>query len=81
MNSMEVYESMEAGGSNDLVDRLGNDPAFGALDAKRLRGELEARRYTGRSPEQTEEFINEEIDPLLESLDRFAIDDDETISV
>jgi len=49
------------GRANDLIDRLKNDPAFAKLDLDRL---LKPQKYTGRAPEQVDEFIAEYITPL-----------------
>ncbi|MHC4410538.1 MAG: adenylosuccinate lyase, partial [Planctomycetota bacterium] len=49
---------------NDLFDRLKADPAF--VDVKNLltvEGDL--LRWCGRAPEQVEEFLREEVDPVL----------------
>ncbi|MDR0337775.1 MAG: adenylosuccinate lyase [Planctomycetaceae bacterium] len=49
------------GGENDLIKRLQNDPAFSGID---LEAELESSAFIGRSPEQVDEFINEQIEPI-----------------
>jgi adenylosuccinate lyase len=48
-------------GSNDLIERLRDDPAFRAVDFARL---LDPRRFIGRSPEQVEGFIVREVEPI-----------------
>lgn len=56
---------MREGGECDLPSRIASDPAFNITEseiAELLRPEL----YVGRAPEQTEEFLNECIKPLLE---------------
>ncbi len=47
--------------SQDLIVRLQNDPAFAGID---LASELQPSRYVGRSPEQVDEFIEQEIEPI-----------------
>jgi len=75
-NRQELHErirrhSREAGrrvkdgdGANDMIERIAGDPAF-ALDAETLAGTLDGRLYVGRAPEQVDEFLSEEIEPLL----------------
>ena len=70
-HSMDVYQAMEGGAGNDLVDRLAADPGFAKLDADSLRSELQPERYTGRSAQQVEEYLDEVIDPLLLDLKSF----------
>jgi adenylosuccinate lyase len=54
----------EEGAPSDLLERIGADPAFepirGALPAL-----LDPARYTGRAKEQVEEFLAEEVRPIL----------------
>ena len=49
------------GGDNDLIERLQNDPAFAAVD---VNAELEPHLYVGRAPEQVDEFIAGQIEPI-----------------
>ena len=65
--SMEAGANVKAlGGENNLLDLIASDLAFG-----KTREELDAlmkpELYVGRAPQQTEEFINDYIKPLLES--------------
>ena len=48
-------------GVNDLTDRLGQDPAFGGID---LAAVLDARQFVGRSPEQVDAFLRQEVEPI-----------------
>jgi adenylosuccinate lyase len=64
-HSLAVSEAVAVGASNDLLDRLAADPAFGAVDRARLVAELEPSRYVGRSPQQVTEFLAEYLDPLV----------------
>lgn len=61
-----VAKQVSEGGRNDLLERLGGAPEFAAVPVDRLRAELEPRRYVGRAPEQTREFLAEFLGPLLE---------------
>lgn len=56
----------ELGLKNDLIERIEADPKFG-LDKSELSGLLNPADYTGRAPEQTVEFVNAYIKPLLEA--------------
>jgi len=49
------------GGENDLWERLSGDPAFAGID---MNAALEPSAFIGRSPEQVDEFIAEQIDPV-----------------
>ena len=48
----------------DLLDRIAGDPVFG-LDAAKLAAAASPERLVGRSAEQVEAFIREELDPAL----------------
>ena len=52
------------GGTNDLIDRIAADPAFG-LSREQLTQMLNPALYTGRSSEQVTEFITEVAEPVL----------------
>ncbi len=56
----------EEGGSNDLIERIRNSGKF-PLDEADLRDALEPEKYIGRAPEQVEDFIAAEVDPVLEA--------------
>lgn len=64
-HSLAVAEAVQRGEPNDLLDRLGADPAFARVPADALRAELHPSRYTGRAPEQVGEFLDEYLAPLL----------------
>ena len=55
----------DLGLSNNLVDLIAEDPAFSMLSRGELTSHLEPSRYIGRSPEQVEEFLKEEVEPVL----------------
>ena len=65
-HSLAVAESVSNGGANDLMERLGADPAFAAVPASAFAAELDPVHYTGRSESQVAEFIHEFLAPLLE---------------
>ena len=65
-HSMEAARRVKQGdGVNDLLERIAGDPAFG-VTLEELQSVLEPSRYVGRAPEQTAEFLAEEIAPVLE---------------
>ena len=64
-HSLAVADAVAHGAPNDLLERLGADPAFAAVSPDRLRAELDPRRYTGRAEQQVEEFLTEFLAPLL----------------
>ena len=53
------------GGENDLLERIAADEAFG-VTLEELEKILKPENYTGRTKEQTEDFLNECIKPVLE---------------
>ena len=65
-----AYNIKEYGGDNDLLQRILSDSRFG-LTKEELDNILDVRRFTGRAKEQTEEFIEEYIKPILEKNKEF----------
>lgn len=55
----------EEGGENDLLERIADDEAFG-VTLEELENILQPEKYTGRAKEQTEDFLNETVKPVLE---------------
>ena len=53
------------GGENDLLERIAADEAFG-VTLEELEKILKPENYIGRAKEQTEDFLNECIKPVLE---------------
>ncbi|MGB0768738.1 MAG: adenylosuccinate lyase [Phycisphaeraceae bacterium] len=53
----------ENGADNDLLERLGNEPAFAGVD---LSNVLDANRYVGRAPEQVDAFLANVVAPIRE---------------
>ena len=47
------------------IDLIAADPAFG-MTREELTAHLEPSRYIGRCPQQVEEFLDEEVAPVLE---------------
>lgn len=66
VHSMEAGRQVkEFGRPNDLLDRIAADPMFG-LSAEDVTKLTEPSDYIGRSAKQTEEFIAEFIQPVIE---------------
>ncbi len=54
----------EEGMPNDLIQRIAEDPMFG-MTLEELNSHLNPSDFTGRAPQQTEEFIHAYILPIL----------------
>lgn len=64
IHSVEAARQVkEHGLANDLLARLQADPLFSKVD---LNGALDAQRFTGRSPQQVDEFLHEIVSPIRE---------------
>ena len=75
-NRQELHErirlhSIEAGKNvkdlglpNNLIDLIAADPAFG-MTREELTAHMEPSRYIGLCPQQVEEFLDEEVAPVL----------------
>lgn len=56
----------EEGGANDLLERIAGDEAFG-ITMEELSAMMHPKNFVGRAPEQTEEFVNEYIKPIIDA--------------
>ncbi|MBB64364.1 MAG: adenylosuccinate lyase [Waddliaceae bacterium] len=56
----------ELGAENDLLNRIASDEMFN-LNSSELENILNVEQFIGRSPEQVEEFLNDEVQPYLEN--------------
>lgn len=64
--SMEAGKNVKVEGKeNNLIELIQADPLFGPVHDK-LGDILDAKKFIGRAPAQTVEFINNEILPILE---------------
>jgi len=71
VHSMEAGKQVKVHGlENDLLERISNDEAFN-LTNKEINALLDPSLYIGRSVEQVEEFLAEEIDPILKKYENF----------
>lgn len=55
----------EQGGENDLMKRISEDEMF-KVSYEELESILQPEKYTGRAPQQTQDFLNEVVNPTLE---------------
>jgi adenylosuccinate lyase len=64
-HSLEAGRALKDGAAtNDLLERLLADPQF-TLSREEMLDLVAAERFTGRAPEQVEEFMREVVDPIL----------------
>lgn len=67
VHSMEAGKQVKVEGkANDLIERIIADKTFN-IDEEKLLSVLKPGNYIGRAPEQTEEFINDFIKPVLDA--------------
>lgn len=60
----------DQGLSNDLIDRIITDPAFGLSEAE-IRDLISPEKFVGRSPQQVERLVKEVIDPILQDVEDY----------
>ena len=64
-HSMEAGKNVKVHGKkNDLLERIANDKRFN-LTLEELNKLMDAKNFVGRAPMQTEEFINNIVNPIL----------------
>lgn len=69
-HSMAASKAIKEGAvRNDLLDRLAADSSLG-LSAETVSTVSDASKYTGRAPQQVEEFLQEIVAPLLAGAER-----------
>lgn len=65
--SMQAAKRVKEDGlENDLLDRICGDPDF-KLGRSELEGVLDPSAFTGRAPQQVEEYINEVVNPIIKA--------------
>jgi adenylosuccinate lyase len=62
----------EGAGANDLLERLGADPAFRRLKVSARPEELDPAGYVGRAPRQVDDFLDEVIPSVLRQIETLA---------
>ena len=71
-HSVAVTKEIKLNGKeNDLLDRILADPRFGLTEAD-LQQLLNLQNFIGMAPEQTEDFLKEELAPVLEANSEFC---------
>jgi len=55
-----------SGSADDLLDRIAADPLFG-IDRATIEGLARPEQYTGLARQQTERFLIEDVDPILDA--------------
>lgn len=66
VHSMDAGRVVKVEGkANDLLERIANDKSFG-LTLEELQSIMDAKNFVGRAPQQTEEFIENIVKPILE---------------
>jgi adenylosuccinate lyase len=64
-HSMDAARAMKDGAPrNDLLERLAADKSFGVSLAD-MSGSMDAKRFTGRAPQQVDEFLRDVVAPIL----------------
>lgn len=64
--SMEAGKTVkEEGKDNNLLELIAADPSF-HLSLEDLEASMQPERYVGRAPQQTEDYINEVVKPILD---------------
>ncbi len=66
----------QEGGKNDLIERIAKEPMFG-MSLEDLYKILEPKNFVGRAPQQVEEYITEQVMPVLDENKDSLIDDAE----
>jgi len=67
VHSMAAAQRVKGEGlDNDLIDRIINDGSFG-LTKEEILGVIDPAKFVGRSPSQVTEFIDEYVDPIINS--------------
>ncbi len=67
VHARDAANALKAGAAqNDLFDRIAGDPLFG-IDRASIERMANPDDYTGLSRQQTERFLNEEVDSILQS--------------
>lgn len=64
-HALEAAERVKRGEPNDLLARIGADPAFASV-AELLPALGRAERFVGRAPAQVRAFVKDVVDPVLE---------------
>jgi len=80
LSQQAAYAVKEEGKDNDLLERILASKKFG-LERKDLDFILDLRKFVGRAPEQTEEFVNGEARPAIEAFNDWKNTSSEEVKV
>lgn len=70
VHSMAAAQRVKQGdGVNDLLERIAGDPVFG-ITKEELDETLDPRRFVGRAPQQTENFLRDCVAPVLKTYEK-----------
>ncbi len=65
IHSLETsHRIKEEGKANNLLEKIAKDPAIG-LSAAKIKKLTNIKHFIGRAVEQTHEFLNEEVGPII----------------
>ncbi len=64
----------QEGGKNDLIERIAREPMFG-MSLEDLQKILDPKNFVGRAPQQVEEYITEQVMPVIDENKDSLIDD------
>ncbi len=79
--SMEAQKGIKTEGKqNDLLERILADPVFNLMQQD-LDSILNVSSFVGRAPRQVEEFVRDQVDPLLARSGKFGIVDKKELTV
>ena len=80
-HSMEAGKTVKMEGKkNDLLERIAADPMFG-LTIDELNAIMEPKNFVGRAPQQTEEYINGYVKPVIEENKELIEENGEAVRV
>lgn len=66
LHSMEAGKTVKIEGKpNDLLERISKDSSFG-LTLEELENLMDGKKFVGIAPQQTEEFVNKYVKPIIE---------------
>ncbi|MDR3000227.1 MAG: adenylosuccinate lyase [Fibromonadaceae bacterium] len=68
LSQQAAYAVKAEGKSNDLLERILASGKFG-FEQSDLESILDLKKFIGRAPEQTEEFVSLEVKPVIEAFD------------
>jgi adenylosuccinate lyase len=83
-HSIATADDMKMGKENDLLERIVNDPRVADIKSEivaQMNDAMAPENYVGRAPQQVEEFITDEVDPMLKRFEDLADSEDDEVLV